>query len=76
MNTTPPPMPRCQYTNVQHQRRHIGDVFTRDQLNAYRDMWMERITALESTLRDIADYPDLDALELKRMARFTLGGKQ
>lgn len=36
MTTTPlPRMPACKFKDMQYQRRYIGDVYTRDQMQAY-----------------------------------------
>ena len=36
MTATPlPRMPVCKHKDVQHQRRYIGDVYTKEQMQAY-----------------------------------------
>ena len=70
MTTTPlPRMPVCKHKDVQHQRRYIGDVYTKEQMQAYAtqaraDLEAENkrlMEALKEIADDYADRFDLDS---------------
>lgn len=60
MSAALPRMPACKFKDMQYQRRYIGDVYTRDQMQAYAtaaraDLETENKRLMEA-LFDIGQY--------------------